>query len=109
MAARRRDDTDPTGNDGGPAAGTTRRDLPTGGGGVMQAYDRDEMRVIPERSWLVPDRIPRGTVGLFFGAASSFKSTASQDLVAGLTTAGDWLGIAPARTPVFYVCGEAYQ
>jgi RecA-family ATPase len=61
---------------------------------------------VPERQWIVKDRIPTRNVTLLSGDGSIGKSILSLQLAAATVLGRDWLGALPETGPAVVVCCE---
>src|SRR5262245_34658446 len=63
-------------------------------------------RPVPERPWIVKDRIPAGNVTLLSGEGSVGKSIVSLQLAVAVVLGKDWLGSLPEHGPALVICCE---
>jgi hypothetical protein len=56
--------------------------------------------------WLVKGYIPKGAVGLLFGASGSFKTFIALDLGLHIANGINWLDVRTIQGPVFFIAGE---
>jgi len=61
---------------------------------------------VPEREWLVRDRIPLRQPTLFSGEGAVGKSLIILHLLASIALGRDWLGLLPEEGPAWYVGAE---
>src|SRR5262249_9793329 len=61
---------------------------------------------VPERGWLVRDRIPLRQPTLFSGEGAVGKSLIILHLLASIALGRDWLGLLPEEGPAWYVGAE---
>jgi RecA-family ATPase len=61
---------------------------------------------VPEREWLVPDRIPLRQPTLFSGEGAVGKSLIILHLLASTALGRDWLGLVPEEGPAWYIGAE---
>jgi RecA-family ATPase len=61
---------------------------------------------VPERSWVVRDRIPLNNVTLFSGEGAIGKTILSLQLAVATVLGRDWLKALPEPGPVVAVCCE---
>jgi RecA-family ATPase len=61
---------------------------------------------IPERQWLVPDRIPMRNVSMLSGEGSIGKSLLLMQLSGAVVLGKDWIGTLPEPGPVLYMSCE---
>ncbi len=63
-------------------------------------------RAVPERVWVVKDRIPQNAVTLLSGEGSVGKSILALQLSAAIVLGRDWLGTMPDPGAALVVCCE---
>jgi RecA-family ATPase len=63
-------------------------------------------RPIPEREWIIRDRVPIRQVGLFSGEGGTGKSIIELMRDVAHATGKDWLGSVPEPGPAFYLGAE---
>jgi RecA-family ATPase len=61
---------------------------------------------VPEREWLVRDRIPLRQPTLFSGEGAVGKSLVTMHLLASIALGRDWLGLVPEEGPAWYIGAE---
>jgi RecA-family ATPase len=61
---------------------------------------------VPDREWLVPDRIPARTVTGLSGDGGVGKSLIAAQLAAAMSLSRDWLGTMPMPGPSIYLSAE---
>ena len=61
---------------------------------------------VPERQWVVRDRVPLAAVTLLSGDGGVGKSIVALQLAVATATGRDWLGSLPEPGPVFVICCE---
>lgn len=63
-------------------------------------------RTPPDREWVIPGWIPRGTVTVLFGDGGTGKSLVAQQLVTSVTTGRPWFGLQAERMKTLVVSCE---
>lgn len=61
---------------------------------------------LPERRWLVPNRIPARNVALLSGEGAVGKTLLAQQLAVATVLGADWLGVTPKAGRVLLICCE---
>jgi hypothetical protein len=56
--------------------------------------------------WLVKGMLPKGSIGLLFGASGSYKTFLALDLGLSVALGIDWVGRPTKKGTVFYIAGE---
>jgi RecA-family ATPase len=69
----------------------------------METWDKDP---VPQRPWLIRDRIPRRQPTLLSGEGAVGKSLLVLHLLASTALGRDWLGLLPDPGPAWYIGAE---
>jgi len=64
-------------------------------------------KLVPQRRWLVPDRIPMAKVSLLTGDGAIGKTTVAMQLAAATVRGTDWLGgVINEKGPAMFISSE---
>lgn len=68
--------------------------------------DSDFAESYVKGEWFVDGILPKGEIGMIFGASGSGKSFWTIDLMLAIAYGHEWRGIKPKQTPVLYIAAE---